>query len=320
MSLLSVIKVVQMRKVLVLGVVGLMWLGAFSQQDYQVTHFMFDKLSVNPGFAGMNQGICATLIGRQQWSGLPTQPETGVFNAHAKIDQIQGGAGISYYYDKLGFETNTVVRLTYSYHKDLGDGVLGLGASVGFLTKSFDAAWITPDGQIFTTDPNIPGQNDNQSKQDFNFGAYYKANNWYAGISTTRLAQSDLDELNVENARHLYVMGGYTYDLNPNISLRPNGLIKSDFTSTQLDVNLSVYYRNMFFGGLSYRWKDDISPMIGYIHQFEKAGSLKIGYAYGVTTSQVSNHSNGSHEIMLNYCFDLNFDKPVTKAKHPRWL
>ena len=43
---------------------------AFAQQDYQITHYMFDNLSFNPGYAGMNKNINATMIARQQWSGF----------------------------------------------------------------------------------------------------------------------------------------------------------------------------------------------------------------------------------------------------------
>ena len=37
-----------------------------AQQDYQITHYMFDNLSFNPGFAGMNRNINATMIARQR--------------------------------------------------------------------------------------------------------------------------------------------------------------------------------------------------------------------------------------------------------------
>ena len=43
---------------------------ALAQQDYQITHYMFDNLSFNPGYAGMNKNINATMIARQQWSGF----------------------------------------------------------------------------------------------------------------------------------------------------------------------------------------------------------------------------------------------------------
>ena len=40
-----------------------------AQQDKLVTHFIFDKMSINPGKTGLDlyNGICATTIYRNQW-------------------------------------------------------------------------------------------------------------------------------------------------------------------------------------------------------------------------------------------------------------
>ncbi|NBX39288.1 MAG: hypothetical protein EBR54_07760, partial [Flavobacteriia bacterium] len=35
-----------------------------AQQDKLLTHFMYDKMSVNPGETGIDEGICATSIYR----------------------------------------------------------------------------------------------------------------------------------------------------------------------------------------------------------------------------------------------------------------
>ena len=51
-----------------------------AQQDYQITHYMFDNISFNPGYAGMNNNICGTILGRQQWAGFEGSPTTGILN------------------------------------------------------------------------------------------------------------------------------------------------------------------------------------------------------------------------------------------------
>ena len=72
-----------------------------------------------------------------------------------------------------------------------------------------------------------------------------------------------------------------------------------------MDVNVNALYKNMLWGGLTYRIGDEIAPMLGYQHSFTDGSSLRIGYAYGITTSVIGDYSNGSHDIMLNYCFNL---------------
>jgi hypothetical protein len=78
----------------------------------------------------------------------------------------------------------------------------------------------------------------------------------------------------------------------------------------------------MVWAGVSYRLGDMVAPMLGYQMPVGKDGTglLKFGYSYDVTTSKLSNYSNGTHELMLNYCFDLNRPEPIQKYKNPRFL
>ena len=109
---------------------------AKAQQDYQFTHYMYDKLSFNPGYAGLNKSICGTIIFREQWSGFDGNPTTALINVHAPVKMLRGGFGFTYVSDKLGFESNNLARLSYSYHMGLGVGDLGIGISAGILQKS----------------------------------------------------------------------------------------------------------------------------------------------------------------------------------------
>lgn len=292
-----------------------------AQQDPQLTQFMYDRLSINPGSAGTGGGYCATGIFRQQWYGFGKEPRTVLLNFQAPVDMLKGGVGLTYYFDQLGWETNNVIRLSYSYHYGIGPGTLGGGLSLGYFSKVFNASWITPDGQPASTDNSIPDAQSKQGGFDAGLGLYYWTDNYYAGISTTHLTQSELKNLNVKTARHYYLMGGYKYDINSDFSVQPNLLLKSDFTSTQLDVNLTVMFRDMIWLGASYRLQDVIvAPMVGYKHNFDKYGTLKVGYSYDMTASKIKNYSSGTHEIFLNYCFNIDITPPIQRVKHPRFL
>ena len=129
--------------------------GSIAQQDVQLPHYMFDKLSVNPGYAGLNNAICGTFIGRYQWVKFDGAPRTGLLNVHMPVNVLRGGLGLTYYYDQLGFETNNIARLHYSFHKSIGIGTLGIGASLGLISKNIQATWITPDGTPWQNDGSI---------------------------------------------------------------------------------------------------------------------------------------------------------------------
>lgn len=293
---------------------------AKAQQDYQFTHYMYDKLSFNPGYAGLNKSICGTIIFREQWSGFDGNPTTALINVHAPVKMLRGGLGFTYVSDKLGFESNNLARLSYSYHMGLGVGDLGIGISAGILQKSIQANWITPDGTPAIDDASIAVSGANGLVPDINFGVFYLQNQLYMGISATHLYAPDLTDLNISNAKHFWITAGYEYGLGPDLKLRPSILAKSDAASTQLDVNINVLYKDMIWGGVSYRVSDAIAPMLGYQNNDVGGGTLRIGYAYDVTTSQIKGYSNGSHDIMVNYCFNLDKPKPLQKSKNPRFL
>jgi type IX secretion system PorP/SprF family membrane protein len=309
-----------MKKVFIVLIVLFLSQTSKAQQDPQFTHFMFDKLSINPGFAGTSDAYCVTGIFRNQWTGFGGSPRTVLLNAHAPIEAIKGGLGFTYFSDKLGFENNSLARLSYSYHlKNLGPGNLGLGFSAGYFTKTYNATWITPDGTPAATDASIPNPTASEGILDFSFGAYYYADNFYGGISATHLSESDITTLNVKTSRHFYLMGGYKYNLTSDLALKPNLLVKSDLVSTQLDANITVIFKETFWGGLTYRLGDAISPIVGMQKEIG-TGILKFGISYDVTTSQIKNYSSGTYELMVNYCFNLSSNKPFQRSVHPRFL
>jgi len=296
-----------------------------SQQDYQFTHYMFDNLSFNPGYAGLNNSICGTILFREQWSGFDGNPTTGLLNVHAPVQMLRGGVGLTYLNDQLGFETNNIARLSYSYHKGIGIGILGIGISAGIVQKSLKPDWITPSGLSWEQDDAIPrtsadSPNASGVAPDFNLGLFYKTNQIYVGLSTTHLGGLEMTDLNIKNVHHYWITAGYNYDITTDFKLRPSLLVKSDAASTILDVNVNVLYRNMLWAGATYRLGDAVAPMLGYQFAFDNGATLKIGYAYGVTTSLLRSYNNGSHDIMLNYCFNLEKPPILQKSKNPRFL
>jgi len=313
-----------MKRPLFIIIVLSLFNGVYAQQDYQITHYMFDNLSFNPGYAGLNNNICATIIGRQQWAGFAGSPTTALINIHSPVEMLRGGLGLTYVSDQLGFEKNNIARLNYSYHMGLGAGQMGIGLSVGVLQKSFGADWITPSGTSTAngdiTDDLIPDENASGIVPDINLGVFYKTNELYLGISTTHVGGFEMSNLNVQNVHHYWITAGYNHDLSPDIKLRPSLLIKSDASSTIMDININALYKNLLWAGLTYRVGDEIAPMLGYQHSLADGSSLRIGYAYGITTSIIGNYSNGSHDIMLNYCFNLSKPPIIEKAKNPRFL
>lgn len=284
----------------------------FAQQDPQVTMNMFNRLYTNAGYAGSNNGICATAIHRQQWVGFDGRPQTTVLNVDATVKAIHGGVGLSVLYDVLGAQTNGAVKLSYAFRWDLGPGTLGIGVEGGVLFNTLDGSQLSP---IQQGDPNIIAGKSNGLAPDLGFGLYYHTDKLYAGISANHLIAPTIEfeegstssEYNV--ARHYYAMAGYTWDINPTWGLAPSVFLKTDAASTQFDVNLRALWKNMVWAGVSYRIDDAVGIMAGV-----NIKGFKVGYSYDVTTNGLNSYSSGSHEIMLGYCHKLS--SPISNQRY----
>ncbi len=316
-----------MKKTLTIIAFSITGLVSFAQQDAQFSMNMFNRLAVNPGYAGTNQALCGTLLYRQQWVSFPGQPKTALVSVdYGRI--LNGGLGLTVVQDELGFEKTLNARLAYSYHLTVGPGILGLGLDVGMLQKGISGSFLAPDGTTSANgiDPSIPWTGSKKTTYDVGFGAYYTTGKLYVGLSALHLPEQKIANSNgaagavgsynfdYTVARHYYVMAGYRFDMGQ-FSLTPGVLAKSDGSSTQVDMNLFLKWRNMVFVGTSYRLTDAI-PLIAGV-EWAPPGvrySMRLGYAYDITLSNIKNHSDGSHELMLGYCY--KFAKPPTKESH----
>ena len=145
----------------------------YGQQDRLMTHFIYDKMSVNPAATGIDKGICGTMLYRNQWDKVNGAPNSVVFNGEANLEQwLPAGVGVSFYHDAIGFARQNNVVLNYSHHLKLGNGdVFAAGLGVGITNFGMDPQWVPPT-QV--NDPSLPGAVSGTSL-DFNFGLYYIA-------------------------------------------------------------------------------------------------------------------------------------------------
>jgi type IX secretion system PorP/SprF family membrane protein len=286
---------------------------ASAQQDAQFTQNMFNKLSVNPGSAGHNGGICATFLTRSQWMGFDGRPQTHLFAADALLGS-KHGLGLTVFQDKLGIESSLIAKLAYAYHLQLGPGSLGIGLDIGMINKSFGDDFVAIDD--YTQDPSIPNSSTSAMTFDAGFGLFYNIpNKMYVGISTLHIPQTELKDaaaggtgnvgaLSYAQSLHYYIMAGYDWDLGGRKwVITPSILAKTDAASTQLDVNAIVLWKSLVWGGVSYRVQDAIAALVGVnIPQFP---GLKLGISYDITTSALGDHSSGSLEFMIKYCTNI---------------
>jgi type IX secretion system PorP/SprF family membrane protein len=311
-----------------------------AQQQPQFSHNMFNNMGINPGYAGLQDAICFTGLARHQWLGFRTpttntnntnnqdpfaslydnlNPVTYQLTIDATVPFLKGGIGLSILQDQLGYEKNFGVGLAYSYHLNLGGNRLGLGAQVSFLDRRFDFSSLNP---LAGGDPALTGGAD-ESRMfvDFAAGAFFQGEDLWFGFSGSQIRQAtgEMNNANIKLNRHLYFSGGVNVLLpnNPSISLSPSVLLKTDMNTVQVDINTLATYNKKIWGGVSYRLQDALVFLVGM--NIEK---LSFGYSYDFTLTQIGRRgrSYGSHEVMLQYRFNLHLDKVKRIQRNIRFL
>lgn len=294
------------------------------QQDPLSSHFMFNILSYNPGSSGISGMICATAINRQQWVGFEGAPGTTYFNVSAPINlfRVNSGVGLMVTSDNAGFDKDISLAGSYSYHLDLGSGELGIGINLGMINKALSPTWVIPSGDSHTPpsgDPLIPENKESYVAFDAGLGLIYHTDKYYAGLSVTHINEPKIKYTKglPYISRHYYLVTGYTFQLpTPAFELIPSLFAFSDGKVVQVTINTLIRYNKKVWGGVSYRAGDAVIGMVGV----ELYNGLRVGYAYDFPLTDIKKSTSGSHEFMVNYCFDLNLGRSPSRYKSIRFL
>jgi type IX secretion system PorP/SprF family membrane protein len=183
-----------------------------------------------------------------------------------------------------------------------------------------DPEWVPPTQAV---DPTLP-VGFAATAVDANFGLYFQSKDYYVGISSTHLTESDLSKAvsqvtqSYQTARHYYLMGGYKFKDVMNGTIDAQMLVRTDFIRFSADLNARYLFKlddKDAYGGLTFRTSDAIAVMLGY----SPMPKLQVGYSYDITVNKLASISRGSHELMVKYCYFIP-PPPKTKARHPRML
>lgn len=292
-----------------------------AQQLPQFTQYMYNTISVNPAYAGSREVLSIVGLHRSQWAGLDNGPETQTISLHSPLKNDKIGVGLSFINDQLGYENFTNLYADFSYTINLNENVeLAFGLKGGFTQYKIDDELIIVEG----SDPGIGGIR-NRWEPNFGAGFLLHTNKWYVGLSTPRLINTDHNNLEVSGIKYgivdrvgYYLTGGYVFDINNSIKFKPATLIKATRGApVSYDITANFLFNEKFWLGASYR-VNEYSGALGALVDFQVSKNFRLGYAYEHPFSDVSQHSNGTHEVLL--MFELNNTPKSYRTKSPRYF
>ncbi len=287
----------------------------FAQQQAQNSLYYFNPLNYNPAYAGSRDALSINAVHRIQWTGIDGAPSTTFLTIHSPISDTQLSIGGDFTYDEIGITKTTSAYLDVSYYVVLNDKGHRLSFGLKGGINLFDA----PLSQLPSVDPNDPLQVDIENELRGNFGAgiYYYGEKHYIGISALSLLESsvlDNDDINyLEQKRHYYLVGGYVFDINSTLKLKPSGLIKAvQGSPLEFDAELAALLYDRLWLGVGYRHDESVR---GYIAA-NITPQFRIGYNYDYIFNDLTKYTGGTHEFMLSYDFDFN----KLRFKSPRYF
>lgn len=290
----------------------------YGQRDPVYSQYMFDKVLINPAYAGSSNWIVGSLKYRNHLMGIEGAPQTNLFTFHAPIQKKNMGVGLKAIYDVTAVTNTLTVTGIYSYHLGFGDGKLSFGLEGGMVHSSTDfQKLIRHDAD----DPSIPDAVEVAIVPDASFGIYYSAEKYYAGaalyhlFSSIPLMPETVNNEMIQMAKTAYLFGGYILDVSKSFALEPGGLLRyAPGAPLQADLNLNLVYNERITLGGSYRTGGAAAVLL----KVDVTEGIRIAYSYDINFSRLSNFSSGSHEIMLS--FGRKLLPPAVKTEvHPRY-
>lgn len=299
-------------------------------QDLHFSQFMNSPLLTNPANTGFipDGDYRLGMNYRNQWSSIMSVPYK-TMSAFGDMQILQNenkdgwmGIGGLILRDVAGSGNLSSTRVygSIAYHQMLNLGsLLSLGFNVGWANKQINVTNLKfPDqfdGHFFDSHQPTTGipPNNNISYIDMQAGmnyAYFPNSNTYLNIGFSshhinRPRESFFDsQAGIDNRiplRHTAFING-SFKLNDQWIINPNAYYSLQAKSSELVMGMNAHYNlsgdgeNILIGGLYYRHKDAVIPMIGLGYK-----DYVFTFTYDATISTLKNYNNtrGALEFSL---------------------
>lgn len=288
-----------------------------AQQLPQFTQYMYNTIAINPAYAGSRGALSIVGLNRNQWGGFDGGPQTQTLSIHSPLRNEKVGLGLSLINDKSGFENFTYVYADFSYTIKANEDLkisFGLKAGMTYYKLAEELYNLTEVSQDSYFDERL-----NRWNSNLGAGILVHSNKWYFGLSVPKFINHDLNNLTEYAALetvHYYGIGGYVFDLNKNLKLKPSFMVKyTKGAAFSTDLTANLLFDEKFWLGGSYRINGE-QRALGALVDFQVSEQFRIGYTYEIPTGEIRPYTSGSHEILLMY----EFKYTKGKMKSPRYF
>ncbi len=285
---------------------------ALAQNGFFFSHYMFNPSYFNPAWVGTERQAFAAFQYRNQWLGYSSSfdgeggaPSTQLLTFNVPVNGVISGLGVNLSNDNLGPLNNVMGQFSVSAKWELNIGTVSFGLMPSFFsqTQKFD--------ELRFNDPEDPlniGTRQTQINPDLGAGIFFQTNkNIYIGISALNLLEPsfnfgiNIDTVDFGNKfkRNYTGLIGTAINLNPDLTIRPSVLVRSDLVGVTFDLSAVAIFKERMWGGLSYRRSESAILLLGY--SLLEDNVLKLGYSFDYVIQEQDAKQPTSHEIFIRY-------------------
>ncbi len=278
----------------------------WAQQEHQYTQFMYNKLALNPAYAGTRGVPTMTAVYRNQWFKMEGAPRSALLSMHAPVFSKRVGVGGMLSHHSIGLHRDVQVAAAYSYNLIAGKNFslrVGLSGNLRVLTLKFDEA--TPLSQF---DPSLENQRYTQAYANFGAGIYGTfQERLYFGFSVPRIhrntigVNTDPDNPTAKESPHFYGTTGGVIPLSDNLKLLPAVLVKYvHHAPIDVDITANLEIKEIVTAGLAYRaGGDGKGESLDLLAYYQINPRIGVGLSYDLTLTSLRSQTGGSLEILL---------------------
>lgn len=270
----------------------------------------------NPAAIGTSGSLKAIGVVRQQWVGVSGSPSSQYGMVDLPIGIISGGVGLSFQQSILGAHKLQRLKLSYSYHKGIGDNnYIAIGATGGMILLDYDGTKLrTPEGeyglgQIEHHDGLLSTTSFGGNTYTIDIGVYGRLNNLGLGLSVINAlaGKIKIDQLDYLPEMHIFGQINYVFDLGNFIQIKSGVQVYANNSIAQGQVMVLGTWNEVYSLGASLRGLSKES--IGGIAGVRLNDHFQLFYSYEYNILPLRTVFDANHEVAVIYSLNQQIGK-----------
>ncbi|NJX15586.1 PorP/SprF family type IX secretion system membrane protein [Tamlana crocina] len=286
------------------------------------TQYLADNnFVVSPTYAGIGDNVKLRANGLTQWVGIKGAPDNQSFYGDVRIAD-RTGVGLSLYNDRNGNTIQTGAKFSFAHHLIL-DYYAKMYLSLG-ISYNLNNFRIDTSNFISYNDQGVPIDFDayvtderRTTNHNFDVGALFRLKGYFLSFNVNNVLDKDFDQ-NLRKLEPSLLLNyqfytGYTFrgpkksglEFEPSMFMQMFSSDKRSSTDVNFKFRKYNRYEDYYWAGISYRFLNDqffkplnVGPMVGF-----KKSIFYFGYAYQITTNDLSGYNSGTHVVTIGLDF-----------------